>query len=141
MTRRIGVRILGGALVLVLCGVALAQTAQDVEKKTADAWEALKSYTHAKKNEAMAYGNKLMKETDGQIKYLQAKASTASGEAKAEYNRHIATLKKQQAAASKKLTAMGKATSASWDAAKHGFADAYRDLQHAYQKAAAQFRS
>ena len=30
---------------------------------------------------------------------------------------------------------MGKATSAAWDEAKKGFADAYQDLQESYDKA------
>lgn len=140
MTRRTGLRILGGVLALVLCGAALAQTAKDVEKKTAETWESVKDYTHAKKDEAVAYGKQLMKETDDQITQLQAKASRATGDAKAEYNRQIKALKEKQAEAGKKLTAMGKATSASWDAAKEGFADAYRDLHRAYDKAATQFR-
>src|SRR5262245_1369348 len=145
MTRRMGVRALGGTLALVLglvlCGAAVAQTAKDVEKKTTDAWEALKSYTHAKQNEAVAYGNTLMKETDSQIKQLQAKASKASGDARAEYNRQLTALKRKQADASQKLTAMRRATSTSWDAAKQGFADAYQDLRRAYDKAAAPFKS
>jgi len=133
------------AVALLLCGTVLAQTAlaqttKDVEKKTAETWESVKDYTHAKQDEAVAYGKKLMKETDGQIKQLQAKASKASGEAKAEYNRQIKALKEKQAEAGTKLAAMGKATSASWDAAKQGFADAYRDLYRAYEKAAAQFK-
>ena len=44
---------------------------------------AFKEYTHAKQNAAVVYGKKLMKETDGQIKHLQAKAS------KAEYDKQL----------------------------------------------------
>ena len=50
-------------------------------------------------------------------------------------------LKAKRAEASKQLGAMGKATAASWDSAKQGFADAYRDLQRAYERAAAQWKS
>src|SRR6266436_5182645 len=50
--------------------------------------------------------------------------------------------KKNEAVAhAKKLTGdLGKATKASWDRAKEGFADAYRDLATAYEKAAAEFK-
>ena len=134
MRRRMLSHILAGALALSLPAVALAQTGKDGEKKTADTWERLKNYTHAKKNEAVAYGSKLMEQTDAQIKQLQAKASKASGTTKAEYNRQIAGLKDKQAEAGSRLTAMRNATSASWEAAKQGFADAYRDLRETYHR-------
>src|SRR5919106_4137370 len=102
MTRRLGFCILAAALALLPDDAALAQAATTpekkdvVEKKTADTWESVKDYTHAKKNEAVAYASKLMKQTDAQIKQLQAKASKASGDAKAEYHRQIAALKDKQ---------------------------------------------
>ena len=49
-------------------------------------------------------------------------------------------LKAKRAVASKKASDLGKATKASWDRAKEGFADAYRDLATAYEKAAAEFK-
>jgi hypothetical protein len=140
MTRRMGFWMLAAALCALLpCDAALAQSAttaekKDLDKKTADAWESLKNYTHAKKNDAVAYGSKLMKQTDTQIKQLQAKASKASGDAKAEYNRQIAALKDKQFDAGKKLREMRDATAASWDAAKDGFADAYKDLRDTYKR-------
>ena len=140
MTRRMGFWILAAALcALPPCDGALAQSGtaterKDVEKKTADAWESLKGYTHAKKTEAVAYANKLMKQTDAQIKQLQAKASKASGDAKVEYDKQIAALKDKQFDAGKKLREMRDATAASWEAAKHGFADAYKDLRDTYKR-------
>ena len=140
MTRLLVFWILAAALCALLpCDTALAQAAKapekkDVEKKTADTWESVKDYTHAKKDEAVAYASKLMKQTDAQIKQLQAKASKASGDAKAEYNRQIAALKDKQFDAGKKLREMRDATAASWDTAKTGFADAYRDLRDTYKR-------
>ena len=141
MTRRTMLGILAGAVAALRPGAGGAQSAKDVKDKTAEAWEALKAYTHAKQNDAVAYGKKLMKETDDQIKQLQARASRASGDAKVEYDKQVKALKAKQAEAGKKLSAMGKATAASWDTAKQGFADAYKDLQSAYERAAAQWKS
>ena len=139
MTRHTSFWMLAAALALLPCDAALAQSGKttekkDAEKKTADAWESVKNYTHAKKNEAVAYGNKLLKQTDAQIKQLQVKASKASGDTKAEYNRQIAALKDKQFDAGKKLREMRDATAASWDAAKGGFADAYKDLRDTYRR-------
>ena len=98
-------------------------------------WDKVKSYTVEKKNEAMAYGRKLVRDTDRQIGSLERRAAKASGEAKAQLDSDIQELKAKRAAASKKLDEMGKATGAAWDEAKDGFADAYKDLQDSYDRA------
>lgn len=115
-------------------------TGKDVSKKTADAWDTVKAYTVEKKNEAVAYSKKLVGETDTKIKQLEAKASKASGDTRAEYDKVVKDLKAKRVQASKKLDAMGKATGAAWDSAKDSFADAYKDLHEAYEKAAAKFK-
>lgn len=120
--------------------VVAQTTAQDVQKKTADAWDTVKSYSIEKKKDAVAYGKKLVRESDAKIKGLENKAAKASGDAKARYNREITDLKTKRKNASKKLDEMGKATAAAWDNAKNGFADAYRDLHESFEKAAAQFK-
>ncbi len=140
MTRRVALSILTGALAVVLHQPAPAQTAKDVQKKTADAWEAFKDYTHEKKDAAVTHGKQLMRETDAKIKQLEGKASKASGDAQVTYEKEIKTLKAQRAEAGKKLDEMGKASASSWDAVKQGFADAYKDLYHSYEKAVAKLK-
>ena len=140
MMRHLGAYVLAAALALLPFDAALAQAGKtteqkDLEKKSvADRWESVKDYTHAKKTEAVAYASKLMKQTDAQIKQLQVKASKATGDAKAEYNKQLAALKDKQFDAGKKLREMRDATAASWDTAKDGFADAYRDLRDTYKR-------
>src|SRR5262245_35695881 len=136
-----------GIIVTLVLAVALHQspglaqtTAKDVEKKTGEAWDTMKSYSVEKKNDAVAYGKKLVRESDSKIKGLEKKAAQASGDAKARYNREITDLKTKKKTASKKLDEMSKATGAAWDNAKNGFADAYRDLHESFEKAAAQFK-
>jgi hypothetical protein len=119
---------------------AAAQSATDVQKKTADAWDAFKEYTHAKKDDAVTYGKKLMKEADAKIKQLEGKTSKASDDAKVAYDKALKDLKAKRAAASKKLDELGKASAASWEHVKRGFADAYEDLQRSYEKAVAEFK-
>ena len=104
MTRRVALSILAGALAVVLQQPALAQTGKDVEKKTADAWEAFKDYTHEKKDDAVTYGKKLMRETDVKIKQFAGKASKASGDAKVAYEKEIKALKVKRAEAGKSST-------------------------------------
>jgi hypothetical protein len=142
MTRRSALRMLAAALAAVLHQPAPAatQSAEDIKKKTADAWDAFKEYTHARKNDAVTHGKKLMKETDAKMKQLQGKASKASGDAKVAYEKQLEELKAKRAAAGKKLDELGKASAASWEDVKRGFADAYEDLHHAYEKAVAKFK-
>ena len=101
----------------------------------ADDWEKVKSYTVEKKNEAMAYGRKLVRDTDREIASLEKKAAKSTGEAKAQFQSDIRELKAKRAAAAKKLDEMGKASSGAWDDAKNGFADAYKDLHDSYNRA------
>ena len=120
---------------LMLLVIVLGQPAQ-----AADDWDKIKSYTVEKKNEAVAYGRKLVRQTDREIKELDRKASKASGEAKEQFQSDAKELKAKRKEASKKLDEMGKATSAAWDEAKNGFADAYRDLHDSYEKAVKKLR-
>ena len=143
MTRRICPSVLATVLTLALAlpATVIGQpTSTDVSKKTGEAWDAVKSYTMDKKNEAVAQGKQLVKETDDKIKQLEGKASKASGEAKVQYDKEIKDLKAKRAQAARKLDEMSKASAASWDSAKQGFADAYKDLHQSYDKAAARLK-
>ena len=116
--------------------LALAQTTtKDVSKKTEEAWDDVKSYTVDRKNDAVALGKKLVRDTDREIKELDRKAAKASDEAKAQIRSDMKVLRAKRAAAAKKLDEMGKASAEAWDNAKNGFADAYRDLHQAYSRA------
>jgi hypothetical protein len=120
--------------------IAAQTTGKDVSQKTVEAWDTVKAYSIEKKNEAVVYGKKLVREADARIRELENKAETASGETKAKLDKEIASLKAKRDTASKKLDEMGKATGAAWDSAKNGFAEAYKDLAEAYKKGAAQFK-
>ena len=141
--RRPTVGILFAVLATFLpAALAAGQTpAKDApSSKTAEAWDAVKSYTVEKKSEAVTFGKKLMRETDAKIKGLEAKALRAKGDTKAAYDREIKDLKVKRGQVGKKLDAMGKASGKAWDATRDGFADAYRDLHESFDKVAAQFR-
>src|SRR5947207_2409214 len=104
--------------------LALAQPAM-----AADTWDNVRSYSVEKKDEAVAYGKKLVRETDRGIRNLERDAGKASDEAKANFQKDVKELKVKRAEASKKLDEMGDASAAAWDEAKNGFADAYKDLE------------
>lgn len=81
-----------------------------------------------------------MKDTDARIAQLEAKAAKVSGAAKVEYDKEVRQLKKTRAETAARLDRMEKESGAAWNDAKQGFADAYKELQHAYDKAVRHFK-
>jgi hypothetical protein len=128
-------------IVLLAAAPLSAQTtSKDVGQKASETGEAIRDYTVEKKNEAVAQAKKLTADLDAKIKELEAEASKLTGEAKAKAEAQLRDLKAKRAKASQKANDLGRATKASWERAKEGFADAYRDLATAYDKAAAEFK-
>jgi hypothetical protein len=128
MRRRTSLRVLAiGLGVILATGTAAAQTSSSTTDK-------MKGYSVEKKNEAVAYGKKMMSDFDAQVKDLEGQISRDTGAAKADAQRQLKDLKAQQAAAGKKLDELGKASKDSWDTTKQGFADAFNDMQKSFDK-------
>lgn len=134
------------AIRVVLTGLAAAcfalpalaaeqSAASGASEQASQAWNDIRSYSVDKKNEAVAYGKKLLKQSDTEIAKLDADAGKASGAAKDEWKKQMANLKTARTQAAAKLERMEKAGGSAWNDAKDGFADAYRDLRGAYDRA------
>jgi hypothetical protein len=117
-----------------------AQTGKDVKEKAVETVDAIKDYSVEKKKEAVSYARKLSRKADADIKELEAKTAKATGEAKAKSQQQLGELKKKRSAAAKKLSDLGRATASSWDTAKQGFVDAFKDLRDSLDKAAEEFK-
>ena len=132
------------AAATVLLGPALPAwsqtTAKDVSQKASETADAMRSYTLEKKDEAVAQARKLAADLDAKIRDLEAQASQQTGEAKAKSQDQLRDLKAKRAEAGRKLDDLTRASKASWERAKEGFAKAYRDLAESYDKAAAEFK-
>jgi hypothetical protein len=115
-------------------------TAKDVSQKASETADAMRSYTLEKKDEAVAQARKLAADLDAKIRDLEAQASQQTGEAKAKSQDQLRDLKAKRAEAGRKLDDLTRASKASWERAKEGFANAYRDLAESYEKAAAEFK-
>mgnify|MGYP001805989253 CR=1 FL=1 len=107
------------------------------EGATPTTWEKVKTYTHEQKKEAVAEGKKLIAASDKKLAELSEQVKTSTGQAKAEHEKNMQELKAKKKAAEVQLEKMGKATSNVWDATKEGFSNAGKELQVAYDKAAA----
>ena len=115
-------------------------TSKEVSQKASETGQAIKDYTVEKKDEAVAHAKKVTADLEAKIKELEAQASKQTGEIKAKSQAQIKDLKAKRTKASQKVTELSRATKASWEKAKEGFAAAYRDLASAYDRAAAEFK-
>ena len=123
-----------GLCALLLVAVpAAAQTSGGAGDKNA-------GYTYEKKNEAMAYGKKLMSDFDVKMKELEGQISRDASATKADAQRQMKELKGKRAETAKHLDEMGRASAQSWDSMKHSFVNSYRELQQSFDKAAASFK-
>ena len=115
-------------------------TAGDVGQKASETGQAIRDYTVEKKDEAVAHAKQATADLEAKIKDLEAQAAKQTGELKARSQAQIKELKAKRAKAAQKAGELGRATKASLEKAKEGFADAYRDLASAYDKAAAELK-
>ncbi len=115
-------------------------TGKDVAQKASETGQAIRDYSVEKKDEAVAHARKITADLEAKIKDLEAQAAKQTGEVKARSQAQIKELKAKRAKASAKASELGRATKASWEKAKEGFADAYRDLASAYDRAAAEWK-
>ena len=100
--------------------------------------DAFADYTIEKKNEAVAHGKKLLRDADGKLKEFERDRRVHR---RGQDGRPAADrMKAQPAEASRRLDEMGKASAASWDKAKQGFTDGFKDLQQGFEKAVAVFK-
>jgi glutamate-1-semialdehyde aminotransferase len=129
-----------GLLAASALPAAAQTTSQDVKQKASETGQAIRDYTVEKKDEAVAHAKKATADLEAKIKELEAQAAQQTGELKARSQAQIKDLRAKRTKASQKATELGRATKASWERAKEGFADAYRDLASAYDKAAAEFK-
>jgi hypothetical protein len=79
----------------------------------------------------------MMSDFDKNMKTLESQVSRDTSAAKADAQRQVKDLKAQRTETGKKLDELGRASAHSWESTKHGFANAYKDLQQSYDKTVA----
>jgi len=130
-------------LVIALSLFLLHATTVVAQTSTTDA---IKNYSVEKKNEAAAHSKKLVSDFDVKIKELETQVSKDTSAAGADAKRQgkelkeLTDLKAARAQAAKTADDMGKASAESWNGAKQAFTDSYKDLQKAYDAAAAKVK-
>jgi hypothetical protein len=130
------VRVLAlGSLLAISGSGALSASHQAGDRQST--WEDVKSWTHAKKNDAVAAGRTMIAATDRKLEELQAQARKAGTETSEAHKKNMAELQAKKAAAAAELAKLEKAGSTAWTGTRDAFAAAYKDLTESSDKAAA----
>jgi uncharacterized protein HemX len=103
----------------------------------ANASEKVQAAKHENKSEAVAEGKKLVAAIDEKIEALKKDVSKSNAEVKKAHEANMKELQAKRKAAAAELDKLEKSAAGTWDATKQGFSKAYKDLQDAYDKAAA----
>lgn len=126
---------------LVACAMFAAMTvgaqAAGDQGTQLTAWERFKAYAHHEKAVAVKEGRKLIAATDSQLEAMKQQAKNAKQETVAAHKANMAELEAKKKATQAELDKMGQSTAVAWEATKEGFANAYKELHQAYDKARA----
>jgi hypothetical protein len=123
--------------VLVALGAPAALAASHAAGEKTSTWEDVKSWTHDKKNDAVAAGKKMIAATDKKIEEMQAQAKKSGTETSEAHKKNMQELQAKKAAAAAQLDKMEKAGATAWTGTRDAFAAAYKDLTESSDKAAA----
>ena len=94
----------------------------------------------ADKDDYIAKAKARMDQWNAEIEKLQAKASEAEADAKIQYEKQIAELRKQRDEAEAKIKEIGDASDDAWQEMKKGLDSAWDSMSSAFEKAMARFK-
>ncbi len=107
----------------------------DTKAAMSNAWDSVKSYSFDKRDDFTANAKALSSKLDSQLSEVRANYSDAK--ASASRKAAMEELKSSEADYKDKVSALGNATSATWDSAKQNVIAAWDRVQAAYYKARA----
>ncbi|MGD8709608.1 MAG: hypothetical protein PVF40_04410 [Ectothiorhodospiraceae bacterium] len=119
-------------------------SAQDVEQQTAEAIDAIKSYSVEQRDKALAEADALMKDLDRRIDALEADLQARSEQMSESARRHtrdtMQALKAQRQELSRTYERLKSSSSGAWGEVKQGFIDSYESLRDAFVRAGREFQ-
>lgn len=121
----------------LFAALTVAAQAADSAGTQLTVWERFKAYAHHEKDVAVKEGHKLIAATDRQLDEMKGHAKASAKETKAAWKADMDALEGKKKVAKAHLDKMARSSSGAWDATKDGFANAYKDLHQAYDKARA----
>lgn len=133
-------------LLTLLPGAALATgsgtsppSAAEVKTQIDEALKAIASYSADQRDAAMAKADKALKATDASIRQLQDKLDnnwdSMSAEARKKARAALESLQQQRTKLAEWYGGLKHSSAGAWKEIKKGFANSYRDLEKAFDKA------
>ena len=113
---------------------------EKVSKEVSEAWDAIKGYAFEKKEDLVTASQKQLDDMQPKIDELRARAKDATGEAKKEADRALATLEEKRKQAAEHLKKTKASSAAAWDDVKTGLGKAMHELDTSFQKASQHFK-
>jgi hypothetical protein len=127
--------------VLVLIGAAGtpnpagADSDKKAEQKVEETYRDVKEYSFEKKEDAVAWLKQRQTALEIKLKKLEAQAEKGGDKTKETWNKTIAALEKERAAAVQQMQKLSASTKSAWEDTKDGAVKAYRDLEMALDDA------
>lgn len=115
-------------------------SATEVEQKVGQAYDAMKGYGYAKKQEFLQWADARTAELDRRIAVLRKEVSRADAQAKRRLEKQMAELEEKRKALAAKTDELRRSSAQAWSDMKWSFAAAVDNLEQAYEKASARFK-
>ncbi len=116
---------------------------QQVRKQNAQALEAMKNYSAAQRDEALAKGKQLLDTMDDRIDQLEQRSQTEwaelSQQARQQRRESMRALRQQRDDLAQWYGGVRHSSADAWDEVKQGFVDAYGTLSRSFGDAVTQF--
>ena len=142
--RRVLVTMVGAFLICGLyCPPLLADepaTADEVSARITDAYEALKSFTFAKKDEFLRWAEGRSRDLDARIDELQKKMAGEKGPVREDLRKAKEKLLEQRKELARRMDEVRHSGEQAWEDAKWGMSAALDKLEQAYQRARTRFQ-
>jgi hypothetical protein len=115
-------------------------SAAEVEQKVDQAYDAMKGYGYAKKQEFVRWAEARTAELDRRIAALRKEVARSDARARARSEKEMGELEKKRKELGVKTTELQRSSAQAWSDVKWGFAAAVDSLEQAYDKASARFK-
>jgi hypothetical protein len=115
-------------------------TADEVSARITDAYEALKSFTFAKKDEFLHWAEARSRDLDAKIDELQKEIDREKGPAREDLRRAKKQLLERRKELARRMDEVRHSGEQAWEDAKWGMSAALDKLEQAYQRARSRFK-
>lgn len=120
---------------------ATRDLAKDASAAAGETWEQVKDATYDERANFRASMNRMAERIDTKLEDWNAKRSTLSEDTRKAWDRGVTEVREARAKLTEELDDLGEATANNWEKAKEEVAQAWRNLENAYNRLEARMKS